>query len=198
MLCRVGPQGALQGGLSVLPSEYPPVWRNESLVEEYPGGVVHDPYRWLEDTDSPATRACAPMQALLGVGAARPCWIHSQGALDACGSGHLVSQAMCSDTGLWQALWLADTETAVMGAAAGCVCSLAARGGERGMQEHELHVPAHRARDAIRGSSDAHAELTAAGCGARRSRGGADEPDAARAGAVQHARPVPRAVLPDL
>ena len=31
-----------------------------------------------------------------------------------------------------------------------------------------------------------------------RSRGGAGEPDAARAGAVQHARPVPRAVLPGL
>jgi len=51
--------GALQGGLSVQPAEYPAVWRNDSLVEDYHGEPVHDPYRWLEATDSPETRACA-------------------------------------------------------------------------------------------------------------------------------------------
>ena len=66
-LCRAGAAGAVQGGLSVLPSEYPPVWRNDSLVDDYPGGVVHDPYRWLENTDSPETLACAPTQSLPGL-----------------------------------------------------------------------------------------------------------------------------------
>ncbi|KAK9846656.1 hypothetical protein WJX81_008596 [Elliptochloris bilobata] len=55
-------EGAAQGGLSVQPAEYPPVWRNESQVEDYPGGAVRDPYQWLESTDSPETRAFVAAQ----------------------------------------------------------------------------------------------------------------------------------------
>ena len=127
MPCRAA--GALQGGLSVLPAEYPPVWRNESLVEDFPGGVVHDPYRWLEDTDSPATRACAPTQAPLCPGPARPCWlVLSQRAesLHLFQAPCLTGTPTCSSSRRCGTAWQADTERAVMGAAAGCARSAAA------------------------------------------------------------------------
>lgn len=125
--------GAVQGGLSVLPSEYPPVWRNETLVEDYPGGVVHDPYRWLEDTDSPQTRACAPMQTLLCVRPAHPCWMDAQpeGAVRHLGqatSSYRRCTLTCSSDRRCGTACHADMETVVVGAAAGCACSAAALG----------------------------------------------------------------------
>lgn len=50
--------GAVQSGLSVLPLQYPPVRRDDNVTDDYFGTVVHDPYRWLENTDSNATLAC--------------------------------------------------------------------------------------------------------------------------------------------
>ena len=43
----------------MLPSEYPPVWREDNVTQDFFGTIVSDPYRWLEDTDSNATLACA-------------------------------------------------------------------------------------------------------------------------------------------
>lgn len=45
--------------MSLEPSEYPQVRRDESIVEELHGTQVADPYRWLEDPDAPETQACA-------------------------------------------------------------------------------------------------------------------------------------------
>ncbi len=53
--------GAAQGGISVLPSQYPPVHR-DNVTNDFFGTVVADPYRWLEDTDSPETLACELLQ----------------------------------------------------------------------------------------------------------------------------------------
>ena len=53
MICA----GAVQTGLSVLPSQYPAV-RRDNVTDDFFGTVVADPYRWLEDTDSNETLAC--------------------------------------------------------------------------------------------------------------------------------------------
>ena len=57
------PAGAVQSGISVLPSQYPPVWREDNVTQDFFGTIVSDPYRWLEDTDSNATLACAKLLA---------------------------------------------------------------------------------------------------------------------------------------
>jgi hypothetical protein len=54
----------------VLPSQYPPVYREDNETADFFGTIVSDPYRWLENTDSNETTACAhsagfPMTALL-------------------------------------------------------------------------------------------------------------------------------------
>ena len=50
--------GAVQSGLVVMPSQYPSVYR-ENVTTDIFGTMVADPYRWLEDTDSNETMACA-------------------------------------------------------------------------------------------------------------------------------------------
>jgi prolyl oligopeptidase len=64
---------ALAGGLALLgvimvgaagPLEYPPAAR-AAVVDDYHGIRVADPYRWLEDLDSPQTRAWVEAQAKL-------------------------------------------------------------------------------------------------------------------------------------
>ena len=149
----------MQGGLSVLPSEYPPVWRNETLVEDYPGGVVHDPYRWLEDTDSPATRACAPMQAL--------CSVQDCGPMLGC-----TARGCCNTFGLGSLLpWQCALTCSSTGAVARhALLTRMQRGWVRrreGTRAHELQVLADYACDAIRCSAYAHARLTAASAGVR-------------------------------
>ncbi|CAK0747901.1 hypothetical protein CVIRNUC_001798 [Coccomyxa viridis] len=54
-------EGALQGGLSVDPSRYPAVYR-DNVTDNFLGTEVADPYRWLEDTDSNATLAFVKAQ----------------------------------------------------------------------------------------------------------------------------------------
>ncbi len=50
--------GAPQGNIALDPSEYPEVRRGDT-VETLHGVQIADPYRWLEDPDSPETVACA-------------------------------------------------------------------------------------------------------------------------------------------
>lgn len=50
--------GAVQTGLVVMPAQYPPVYRDNVTTDIF-GTIVADPYRWLEDTDSNETMACA-------------------------------------------------------------------------------------------------------------------------------------------
>lgn len=55
-------KGAPQSGLTLLPSEYPEVFRDPSVVEELHGTQVADSYRWLEDPDSTETQAFVEAQ----------------------------------------------------------------------------------------------------------------------------------------
>lgn len=55
---HVGSAGAVRGGLSFNPAKYPFVYRNETIKDVLFGVEVPDPYRWLEDGNSSATKAC--------------------------------------------------------------------------------------------------------------------------------------------
>eukprot|EP00882_Tetradesmus_deserticola_P019405 GHRQ01020886.1.p1 GENE.GHRQ01020886.1~~GHRQ01020886.1.p1 ORF type:complete len:455 (+),score=131.29 GHRQ01020886.1:102-1466(+) len=70
--------GAPQSGLTVLPSEYPEVLRDPSVVEELHGSKVADPYRWLEDPDSPETQAFVEAQNKLTAKVLEQCTTRDQ------------------------------------------------------------------------------------------------------------------------
>ncbi|BDA42115.1 Prolyl endopeptidase [Coccomyxa sp. Obi] len=60
----VAVRGAPQGNISLDPSEYPEV-RRDDTVETLHGVQIADPYRWLEDPDSPETIAFVEAQNTL-------------------------------------------------------------------------------------------------------------------------------------
>jgi prolyl oligopeptidase len=68
ILCGAACLGA-PGGLAQADGalEYPPAVRG-AVVDDYHGTKVPDPYRWLEELDSPATRAWTAAQARLTAG----------------------------------------------------------------------------------------------------------------------------------
>ena len=72
--------GAAQGGISVLPSRYPYVYR-DNVTNNFFGTEVADPYRWLENTDSNETLACKATSYFCNAHAARlastvhACWL---------------------------------------------------------------------------------------------------------------------------
>src|SRR5215469_11101898 len=53
--------------LAGAPLAYPPAPRG-NVVDDYHGTIVADPYRWLEELDSPATREWVEAQAKLTQG----------------------------------------------------------------------------------------------------------------------------------
>lgn len=55
---RCARTGAVAGPLSIEPEQYPDVQRSD-FTEQLHGVSVPDPYRWLEDSDSADTKACA-------------------------------------------------------------------------------------------------------------------------------------------
>lgn len=63
--------GAAQGGISVNPSRYPQVYR-DNITDTFFGTVVADPYRWLENTDSNETLACKCLSASVNAHGAMP------------------------------------------------------------------------------------------------------------------------------
>lgn len=67
----LAPAGATQGGISVLPSQYPYVYR-DNVTNDFFGTTVADPYRWLENTDSNATLACEALPAISHSNVAAP------------------------------------------------------------------------------------------------------------------------------
>ena len=50
--------GAVRGGLSFNSAKYPFVYRDETIRDTLFGVEVPDPYRWLENGNSSATKAC--------------------------------------------------------------------------------------------------------------------------------------------
>ncbi|BDA44458.1 Prolyl endopeptidase [Coccomyxa sp. Obi] len=67
-----GSAGALQGGLSFNSAKYPFVYRNETSKDTIFGVDIPDPYRWLEDKNSSATRAFVDAQNDLFIDFIRP------------------------------------------------------------------------------------------------------------------------------
>ena len=65
--CETGPR---EGGTGILPEfkdiqvQYPDTYRDTTVVDDYFGMKVADPYRWLEEEDSPSTRRWVGPQSL--------------------------------------------------------------------------------------------------------------------------------------
>lgn len=71
-LVASGSAGALQGGLSFNSAKYPFVYRNETIKDTIFGVDLPDPYRWLEEKNSSATRAFVDAQNDLFIDFIRP------------------------------------------------------------------------------------------------------------------------------
>lgn len=83
--------GAAQGGISVVPSRYPQVYR-DNVTDTFFGTVVADPYRWLENTDSNETLACKCFSACVNAHAAMPAAI---AAIDAGSTATAQPPSVC-------------------------------------------------------------------------------------------------------
>ncbi|XP_078440620.1 uncharacterized protein LOC144710666 [Wolffia australiana] len=59
---------------TIEPLQYPPARRDESIIDDYHGVKIEDPYRWLEDPDAEEVKEFVTKQANLTESLLKTCW----------------------------------------------------------------------------------------------------------------------------